>query len=843
MGPGLVAAGFVLAANASWASPPEVEGLRVPGGVQAAMRAIDDPRIPDAATFAGDVIRRVHNHPADAGRTFDPLLARLLAWFESQRRLPASPAPGDSASRDIVPSALSSSTWRAVLGGTVEEPDLGHILASREASLLHWSLLELPLSSRQWMATHPDNLRALLPHAATLAIVAPWLDRDDDGWRLPGGDAMASVWSALVGRARTDPAFPLALVAAEAGWIAVLADVLGALTPEQQVAALKDGDTGPTVAGARRLMQAMRGGSVDWIPRQRPFWRPTFDPAWLLMQVPADARGLRLPGTPQQWNHLLAGRTPVAATRVDEGARLSASWLVAHVLRGPTHRRRVAWDQVLWTSRVLEALGHDEVTLDHDLAEVVAAFPAYPQLMLTLERLGVRERETLRAAVASARAVTPVRRTGSTTTDRAGLVRLQTGLMLLVHAQRNGAVEEAAIDGLIRRLTIAAREGDAAMRTWLHACVSESGATTRPTLDETVVAWVAGPHGGRVEWEGQSYAFDPAAATTDRLSGLRGPRPVPRMSEATTDALVEMVYALSMGTGEELPLRPADAAARHVFDAPAGGATQAWSAPAIVVDEGTRWHVRGSLLGLDVALAPLGVRRASRRLPSRRPNLNTADRRVLLETIALVPRPMHDRELAAGVRDALARARTRLDGAGRSASACEALVGGLTARPGRATRLAWRCRHDASSVAPAVTLVEQLELGGFDRRRLCAEHGGGSARRCVAGAPAQPVSGASELWLSRDERARASGHWGSGVSASVFPDLTLRMLGLLGELGMDARALPEVMASVIWEFVSEVPATYPDDWNALQQMVWTLDAEAVERALALQTSGGVLRPE
>lgn len=827
----------MLAASA-WASPPEVEGLRVPGGVHAAMRAIDDPRTPDAATFAGDVIRRVHNHPADASRTLDPLLVRLLTWFESQRGLPASAAPGD-----IVPSALPSSTWREVLGGTVEEPDLGHILASREASLLHWALLELPSQSRQWMVAHPDHLRALLPHAATLAIVAPWLDRDDDGWRLPGGDATLPVWSGLVGRARTDPAFPLALVTGEAGWIAVLADVLGALTPAQQIAALTDRDTGPTVAGARRLMQAMRGGSVDWIPRQRPFWRPTLDPAWLLMQVPADARGLRLPGTPQAWSHLLAGRMPAAATRGDDGARLSASWLVEHVLRGPTHRRRVAWDQVLWTSRLLEAQGHDEVALDHDVAEVVAAFPAYPQLMLTLERLGVRERETLRASVAAARDVTPLRRTKGTTTDRAGLVRLQAGLMLLVHAQRNGTVDSAAIDGLIRHLTIAAREGDAAMRTWLDACIRESGATTRPTLDETIVAWVAGSHGGRVEWEGQTYAFDPAAAAIDRLSGLRGSRTVPRLSEATTDALVELVYALSMGTGEELPLRPADAAARHVFDAPAGMATQAWSAPAIVVDEGMRWHVRGSLLDLDVALAPLGVRRASRRLPPRRPNLNTADRRVLLETIALVPRPMHGSELAAGVRDALARARVQLDDAARSATACEALVGRLVARPGRAARLAWRCRYDASSVAPAVTLVEQLDLGEFDLRRFCAEHGGGSGRRCVAGAPAQPVSGATGLWLSRDERARASGHWGSGVSASVFPDLTLRVLGLLGELGIDARALPEVMASVTWEFVSEVPATYPDDWNALQQMVWTLDAEAVERALALQTSGGVLRPE
>jgi hypothetical protein len=65
---------------------------------------------------------------------------------------------------------------------------------------------------------------------------------------------------------------------------------------------------------------------------------------------------------------------------------------------------------------------------------------------------------------------------------------------------------------------------------------------------------------------------------------------------------------------------------------------------------------------------------------------------------------------------------------------------------------------------------------------------------------------------------------------------------LLGELDLPATLLPEALAGVTWEFVSHAPAAYPDDWFALNEMVWRVDVEAIERALALHTGEGVLRP-
>ena len=48
------------------------------------------------------------------------------------------------------------------------------------------------------------------------------------------------------------------------------------------------------------------------------------------------------------------------------------------------------------------------------------------------------------------------------------------------------------------------------------------------------------------------------------------------------------------------------------------------------------WRVTGSLLGLDVRLAEFSLVRVSSRPPSVRPTINDADRRVLIEAVALV---------------------------------------------------------------------------------------------------------------------------------------------------------------------------------------------------------------
>src|SRR6185312_5285320 len=76
------------------------------------------------------------------------------------------------------------------------------------------------------------------------------------------------------------------------------------------------------------------------------------------------------------------------------------------------------------------------------------------------------------------------------------------------------------------------------------------------------------------------------------------------------DALLSLAYAVDLGDPDGTALLAGNVARRHDFgiavEAAAGiRARLAWTAPRQDVSPGTPWHVIGSALGLDVALASL----------------------------------------------------------------------------------------------------------------------------------------------------------------------------------------------------------------------------------------------
>ena len=102
--------------------------------------------------------------------------------------------------------------------------------------------------------------------------------------------------------------------------------------------------------------------------------------------------------------------------------------------------------------------------------------------------------------------------------------------------------------------------------------------------------------------------------------------------------LLELTYAAALGQPDGAAILAADAASRHEFgfDLPGFGRFGAWRRPAAGADRIRDWHVTGSILGLDVALAPQSLARLSTRPPAARPTLNDEDRRVLIETVPLM---------------------------------------------------------------------------------------------------------------------------------------------------------------------------------------------------------------
>ena len=143
-------------------------------------------------------------------------------------------------------------------------------------------------------------------------------------------------------------------------------------------------------------------------------------------------------------------------------------------------------------------------------------------------------------------------------------------------------------------------------------------------------------------------------------------RLVPALREMADEflarGLMELAYAAALGQPDRTPIDASDAASRHDFGLrPANGRrNNPWRFP-IAGAEGARgWHVRGSLLSLDVALAEFALVPLSSRPPARRPTLNDEDRRVFSQAAVLIEPMSLDDETGATIISAIRRGRARL---------------------------------------------------------------------------------------------------------------------------------------------------------------------------------------
>jgi hypothetical protein len=301
-------------------------------------------------------------------------------------------------------------------------------------------------------------------------------------------------------------------------------------------------------------------------------------------------------------------------------------------------------------------------------------------------------------------------------------------------------------------------------------------------------------------------------------------------------ALAEAAYASALGSGEELPLRSRDAARRHAFGPPRKFETprdHAWLPPRVVNDRRTAWHVSGSLLGLDVGLAHLSLRRATRRPPPRAPLLNDGDRDVLAATVVLIDRRRLTPESQAAVRTAVARGRRDV-----TAARTEADAASLAARaPTGALRrqlAPWVHAHDAASWPGYFSLLELVALG--------LERGRSPGMLLGWGNSDEPMTGRLAAAALPDTAWELhAGRLSSGLLASAVPDLQIRLADLLGELDLPADLLPDVLSSAVLAFVNGVPSRHPDDWRALVLTAAAVGPQDLERSLALLTTQGALQ--
>src|SRR5207248_6885207 len=110
--------------------------------------------------------------------------------------------------------------------------------------------------------------------------------------------------------------------------------------------------------------------------------------------------------------------------------------------------------------------------------------------------------------------------------------------------------------------------------------------------------------------------------------------------ETAAQALVAFAYAIDIGDPDGAALLPGDVSRRHDFGFGQRDTEQrlraAWMMPLPDVAPGVPWHVDGSLLGLDVALAPIALRRLNSDQALEAPTLTSNDRETFAVSFGLM---------------------------------------------------------------------------------------------------------------------------------------------------------------------------------------------------------------
>jgi hypothetical protein len=304
--------------------------------------------------------------------------------------------------------------------------------------------------------------------------------------------------------------------------------------------------------------------------------------------------------------------------------------------------------------------------------------------------------------------------------------------------------------------------------------------------------------------------------------------------EATAQALVALAYAANLGDPDGPALLPGDVSHRHDFGFGQKDNDQrlraAWMMPRPDVSPGVPWHVDGSLLGLDIALAPIAMRRLSSDRALEAPTLASNDR----ETFAFGFGLMNPFALTDATRDAIAQA---IQGGRRRVSAIkdvESVADELDLDGWRQRAIRWTIVHEPDRLESMFSLGELLALGD-PAHEIDLDPWGTSAivsAGCVC--TRMPPPGRLPLFVGRRQL---------GLLATVVPDLNLHIARMLSLMRLPARLAKYVLSAAVQDFVDEVRGTDPDDWLSLVRGAGAVPRDRIEDYVAAAAADGPLVPE
>jgi hypothetical protein len=846
----LVIAVFLLSYGAVGARQPAVRmTVPLPAPAERIASALDILSI-DRSRFVLDVVRVLFTTGLAEGD------------LKQRENLRAAIAGAPSVRGELVPLPLDASIWReSLLDRQVPDDQIiGAILADRRTALLYHGLAGLNDETLAWLGPERDTLRHLLRHSGAFAVFGPSVRVRAGRIDVPGGADAEPLWQALVG---ADPAKPGAFVRRlfgdDSGVLAWFYDAISNLDEGQMRFA-----TSAPLAGSARIdrvrsaLEVFERLSNEWHPEKQPFTRRPFDPALTLAAVGVKVDGT-LGGLDQRgvWERVFAdgGSRSGVSARESSGldpTPVDAAWLLTRIHRVPIDVGRRRLETFLFAQRVFTSASAD----DPLVVAALRAQGAFPSLMLTLERIGLTSTATMSAAAVRAQGLNDI---GDDQARTLALTAFQASLGIIDRCVRSGGLTKTDAGVLVGRLTAvdhSSRGYSARIAAWIQKdllpALPQVTGESYDSTEDTLLAGMAGVRstGVRdrvVEWEGRRYRVNAARAEEQRLHRARQRQGGTTLGPALqgvqkaggdrtlTDTLTSILYAAYLGSPLGPALTAGNVALRHDLGASGVmGARAPWKLPT-EGHSGKGWRVSGSLLGLDVGLARLSLRRLDSTVMPPEPRLVSSERQTASTTVALLnPLGLTDAardEIAA----ALARGRARLEAAEANEAEVEQLSRDAGLGPWRREALRWTLVHDGDNRSAQLSVVELMWLG---KPRMTS-----AVSLDPWGASLLPVTGCICLGMPAARPWEIyGGRPSQGLLATRGADVAIVVADTLATLGLPAQIAPGVIAYAMQEVMDQARPAHLDDWSGFSRAASALTRDRLVDYIAAQTAGGPLLP-
>lgn len=763
---------------------------------------------------------------------------------------------------------LTADHWRDAMQLADKVDLFGALLSNRSALLVCAGSMAADPSMRALLERDRNLLRWIVKTApAAFWIAARNLSVDKDRVIVPGGAAAEPIWEALVEVKVTRPAdFFRALLVRDSGRLAWFYDTIGAMTPERFAAAFGAGSIGAQIAEARTFYSAFRSADANWKLEEHPFLRGTTDPWIVSSQIALVNSAVAPPAAEWFWNELfdrseITRRSAISADR-EPASTVTLGWMAQKISETSARERRDRFEMVRFAQGVFPNIEGDRVV---DALIALGGYRRYRAILLTIDRMAITTPRVYSRAVEAARRLDEDL---SGKDEKNAVVAFQSALAILERARLTQELDAAAAEKLLLSLAdVIDPPAEAASRTrpfqavmqWLLGPLLDAlpplvqpdqWTTAKTAYESRLLQALAGapsdPNAPTLTWEGLEYRVDWFAAEHARLKRIREQLESPGLDASLADddadkiagALLALIYAPALGDPEGPALLGGDIAERHNFGliGPAGMRRDfvAWALPKEQVGDGSPWHVEGSILGLDIALARLALRRIADNEMPVAPTINLNDQLTFARTVMTIsPRTLRDADRDRIVA-AIARGRDRVKAAGANLQAVLALVNEAQLPASVRQTLPWTITRTPEAVTSLFLLRDLLWLGKPDLPKETLDRWG------VYAEILENRLKTSMPWPASWENfgGRADG----GLVATQTPDLILRLAEETSRLKLPAQLVPGLLMYAAQDYWHDVESRFPDDWPAMARQALALSPSRVEDYVAALAGGGPLRP-